>query len=150
MISEAQKMVRKEEKRKQREALAAAKNNDGGDDGGASDYSSSVGGPSDKSGSKNKKSHMDKQSAASPHARSEAESLGQSHKQSIGKQGAGQFSQSDSDDPKGGMDSDEEVDEPMDEINDLPSQNEMKRELILAIEEELREQEALKKQNEEL
>ena len=38
----------------------------------------------------------------------------------------------------------------MDEIADLPSQNEMKRELIIAIEEELREQEALKKQNEEL
>lgn len=40
--------------------------------------------------------------------------------------------------------------ESMDEIADLPSQNEMKRELIIAIEEELREQEALKKQNEEL
>jgi hypothetical protein len=38
----------------------------------------------------------------------------------------------------------------MDEVGDMPSQNEMKRELIIAIEEELREQEALKKQNDEL
>jgi hypothetical protein len=58
-----------------------------------------------------------------------------------------------------GSDKDDEEDEDgdedgkeesMDEIADLPSQNEMKRELIIAIEEELREQEALKKQNEEL
>ena len=45
---------------------------------------------------------------------------------------------------------DKSKDESMDEINELPSQNEMKMELIKAIEEELREQEALKKQNEEL
>lgn len=42
-------------------------------------------------------------------------------------------------------DNDDHQDESNDEINDLPSQNEMKRELIIAIEEELREQEALKK-----
>ena len=42
---------------------------------------------------------------------------------------------------------DDEKEESMDEINELPSQNEMKRELVIAIEEELREQEALKKQN---
>lgn len=34
---------------------------------------------------------------------------------------------------------DEQKEESMDEIADLPSQNEMKRELIIAIEEELRE-----------
>lgn len=45
---------------------------------------------------------------------------------------------------------DDHEQESMDGIADLPSQNEMKRELIIAIEEELREQEALKKQNEEL
>ena len=45
---------------------------------------------------------------------------------------------------------DDQKEESMDEIADLPSQNEMKRELIIAIEEELREQEALKRQNEEL
>lgn len=36
-------------------------------------------------------------------------------------------------------DDDGEGKESMDEINDLPSQNEMRRELIIAIEEELRE-----------
>ncbi len=34
---------------------------------------------------------------------------------------------------------DDQKEESMDEIADLPSQNEMKRELIIAIEEELRE-----------
>lgn len=43
------------------------------------------------------------------------------------------------------LDDDDGKEESGDEIADLPSQNEMKRELILAIEEELREQEALKK-----
>lgn len=52
MVREAQKMVRKEEKRKQREALAAARA--AGEDI-ASDYSSSVGGPSDHSASKKSK-----------------------------------------------------------------------------------------------
>ena len=37
-----------------------------------------------------------------------------------------------------------------DEIEELPSQNEMKRDLIQAIEEELREQDQLKRENEEL
>ncbi len=45
---------------------------------------------------------------------------------------------------------DDEKEESLDGIADLPSQNEMKRELILAIEEELREQDSLRKQNEEL
>ena len=54
-----------------------------------------------------------------------------------------------SDEDRDGEDEDQK-EESLDEIADLPSQNEMKRELILAIEEELREQESLKKQNEEL
>ena len=44
----------------------------------------------------------------------------------------------------------EEESEDSDEIADIPSQNEMKRDLIQAIEEELREQEQLKKENEDL
>ena len=45
---------------------------------------------------------------------------------------------------------DDGKEESMDGVGDMPSQNEMKRELIIAIEEEQREQEALRKQNEEL
>ena len=44
----------------------------------------------------------------------------------------------------------DQKDESMDIVDDMPSQNEMKREIIIAIEEEVREQESLKKQNEEL
>jgi hypothetical protein len=54
------------------------------------------------------------------------------------------------DDDKSEDEDGDQKEESMDEIADLPSQNEMKRELIIAIEEELREQDALKKQNEEL
>jgi hypothetical protein len=41
-------------------------------------------------------------------------------------------------------------DDSLDEIADLPSQNEMRRELIAAIEEALKEREALKKTNQDL
>ena len=44
----------------------------------------------------------------------------------------------------------EEESEDSDEIAELPQPNEMKRDLIQAIEEELREQEQLRKENEEL
>jgi len=46
--------------------------------------------------------------------------------------------------------SEEEDSEDSDEIAELPSQNEMKRDLIQAIEEELREQDLLRRENEEL
>lgn len=58
--------------------------------------------------------------------------------------------QSNSDKDEGDDDVDDDQEEEESIVNDLPSQHEMKRELIIAIEEELREQEALKKQNEEL
>jgi len=45
---------------------------------------------------------------------------------------------------------DEEESEDSDEIAELPSQNEMKRDLIQAIEEELREQDQLRRENEDL
>ena len=109
-------MVRKEEKRKQREALAAARA--AGEDV-ASDYSSSVGGPSEKSGSK--KSKMpggDQKSAQSPHARSEAEYASQGPSQKPSKAGQNQFSGTDSDDVD---DDDGGMDEPMDKIADIPS-----------------------------
>lgn len=48
-------------------------------------------------------------------------------------------SDTDKDDDDDDDDDMNEGKESMDEINDLPSQNEMKRELIIAIEEELRE-----------
>lgn len=95
MVREAQKMVRKEEKRKQREAMAAQRDMDDGD-GMGSDYSSSAG-PSVNSGSKKSKAMMDKQSAQSPHARSDADhqSVAASNKHSIGKVPKGEgFSQS--------------------------------------------------------
>lgn len=44
----------------------------------------------------------------------------------------------------------DEDSEDSDEIAELPSQNEMKRDLITAIEEELREQDQLRRENEEL
>ena len=44
----------------------------------------------------------------------------------------------------------EEDSEDSDEIAELPSQNEMKKDLIQAIEEELREQDQLRRENEEL
>ena len=44
----------------------------------------------------------------------------------------------------------DEDSEDSDEIAELPSQNEMKRDLIMAIEEELREQDQLRRENEEL
>ena len=47
-------------------------------------------------------------------------------------------------------DEDEPDSEDSDEIAELPSQDEMKRDLIQAIEEELREQDQLKRENEEL
>lgn len=58
-------------------------------------------------------------------------------------------------DLSGGMDSSQEDDygedsEDSDEIAELPSQNEMKQDLIQAIEEELREQDSLRRENEEL
>ena len=43
-----------------------------------------------------------------------------------------------------------EESEDSDEIAELPSQNEMKQDLIQAIEEELREQDSLRRENEEL
>lgn len=46
---------------------------------------------------------------------------------------------SDKDDDEDEDQDDDNKEESMDEIADLPSQNEMKRELIIAIEEELRE-----------
>ena len=45
---------------------------------------------------------------------------------------------------------DEEDSEESDDIAELPSQTEMKRDLIMAIEEELREQDSLRRENEEL
>ena len=50
----------------------------------------------------------------------------------------------------GSEDEDDEESEDSDEIAELPSQNEMKRDLIQAIEEELREQDQLRRENEEL
>ena len=47
-------------------------------------------------------------------------------------------------------DEDDEESEDSDDIAELPSQNEMKRDLIQAIEEELREQDQLRRENEEL
>ena len=47
-------------------------------------------------------------------------------------------------------DDDDEESEDSDEIGELPSQNEMKRDLIQAIEEELQEQDALRTENDEL
>ena len=47
-------------------------------------------------------------------------------------------------------DEDEPDSEDSDEIAELPSQDEIKRDLIQAIEEELREQDQLKRENEEL
>ena len=44
----------------------------------------------------------------------------------------------------------EEDSEDSDEIVELPSQNEMKKDLIQAIEEELREQDQLRRENEDL
>ena len=73
---------------------------------------------------------------------------GASEKQSIGKHQSQQESGSDGGDG-GDVDGDGK-EESVDEIADLPSQNEMRREMILAIEEELREQHSLKMQNEEL
>lgn len=70
-----------------------------------------------------------------------------------GKDGSGDGDHDDDDDD--GTDSDmdqygEEDSEDSDEIAELPSQNEMKKDLITAIEEELREQDQLRRENEEL
>jgi len=64
---------------------------------------------------------------------------------SIGKAGGHQSS--------GGEDEDDDVDDDddgIDEITNLNQQQELRRELIVTIEEALREQEALKRHNEEL
>lgn len=58
----------------------------------------------------------------------------------------------DDSDKKSDSDDEEEEDEDSEEsdgIEDLPSQNQMKRDLIQAIEEELREKEQLEKENED-
>jgi hypothetical protein len=53
------------------------------------------------------------------------------------------------DDSDGEMDS-QDQDEDSDEMAELPSQQEMKKDLLQAIEEELREQDQLRRENEEL
>lgn len=147
MVKEAQNLARKEEKKKKMEAQRMAK--EVGDD----DSVGSSGIASEKSGSKKTgKTPMDLKSAQSPHTQSEKYDKLGSEKQSLGK---GHLSQGESGTDKEDDDGDGEGDgqdkeESMDEIADLPSQNEMKRELIIAIEEELREQDELKRQNEEL
>jgi hypothetical protein len=65
---------------------------------------------------------------------------------SIGKTG-GHHSSADDDDE--GMDDDGD-DDGIDEITNLNQQHELRRELIVTIEEALREQDALKRHNEEL
>ena len=69
----------------------------------------------------------------------------QSEMQSMHKGGH----QSSGDDDEDDMDDDDEGDG-MDEITNLNQQHELRRELISTIEEALREQEALKRHNEEL
>ena len=99
-----------------------------------------MGDGSQKSGSK--KTPADGKSAMSPNGGSEAEgqSMGRSQKQSAGMEGMENDSQEDSYEDGDGMDGDMDGgQESADEMGDLPSQNEMKRELIVAIEEEMRE-----------
>lgn len=143
MVKEAEKLIRQEERIKKREQFQA--NREAGDDG---ESIASSGPMSDKSASK--KSHakaamQDGRSAQSPNAQSEK--FTQSERQSLNKHQSQMDSVSDEDGDDGDDDGNEES---MDDVAGLPSQNEMKEELKIAIEEELREQEALRKQNEEL
>lgn len=146
-MREAQKLVRQEEKRKAREERAAAKA--AGVDYDSEQYSSAGGaaGQSEKSGSKKSRPALggqDGRSGQSP-GLGDDKSKSASEMQSIGKGGHQSSGGEDDDD----MDEDDDGDG-IDEITNLNQQQELRRELIVTIEEALREQDALKRHNEEL
>ena len=145
LVREAQKLVRQEEKRKAREERAAAKA--AGVDYDSEQYSSAGGaGQSEKSGSKKSRAaHGDQRSVQSPNPDDKSKNASEMH--SIGKAGGHQSSGGEDDD--GDLDEDDDGDG-IDEITNLNQQQELRRELIVTIEEALREQEALKRHNEEL
>ena len=145
LIREAQKLARQEEKRKAREERAAAKA--AGVDYDSEQYSSAGGaGQSEKSGSKKSRAQLgDQRSVQSPNP--DDRSKGASEMHSIGKTGGHQSSGAEDD--EGDLDDDDDGDG-IDEITNLNQQQELRRELIVTIEEALREQDALKRHNEEL
>ena len=122
-------MARQEEKQKRREAAVKAREDGDNESMGSSQI---VG--SEKSGAK--KTPADGKSVQSPHTQSEAEGKSKtaSERQSLGKDMGSEEEGSD----EHGEDMDDEPGSEEDPA-DLPSQNEMKRELIAAIEEEMRE-----------
>lgn len=132
LVREAQRLVRQEEKKRAREERAAAKA--AGVDYDSEQYSSAGGpaGQSEKSGSKKTKGQQDQRSAQSPDVDAKSKSASEMH--SIGKAGGHHSSADDDDDVDEGDD-----DDGIDEITNLNQQHELRRELIVTIEEALRE-----------